>query len=153
MLFIFMTGFIFILEYNIKKHMDHVRTLKEQRLLADGKIILKKYYNTGAAGNFLSSHPVWMCRIHACMLTAVSALLIWSLPKKHAALAKTGLSFLAGGGLSNLYDRLTKGHVIDYVSFGFGPKRFQKLIFNIADFFIFAGILLCMVQILQKEKL
>lgn len=153
MLFILITAIIFTLEYHLKNHMEHARTLDGQRPLADGKIILKKYYNTGAACNFLSRHPVWIRRIHTIMLTAVSALLVRTLPKKHAALAKTGLSFLTGGGLSNLHDRILKGHVVDYISFGFGPKRFQKLVFNTADFFIFAGILLCMAHILRKEDL
>lgn len=151
MLFIFLTGSIFILEYYIKKYMDRTGTLQEQRPLFNGKIILKKYYNTGAAGNFLSSRPEWMKRIHAGMLAAVSVLLLCTLPKKRHAFAKTGLSFLAGGGVSNLHDRLSKGHVVDYFSLGFGPKRFRRLVFNLADFFVFAGILLCMIQILAKE--
>lgn len=74
------------------------------------------------------------------------------MPDKQAAPAKTGLSFLAGGGLSNLHDRLVKGHVVDYVSFGFGPKRFQKLVFNMADFFVFAGVVICMVHYIRKER-
>lgn len=148
---IIMIGMIFLLEYCVKRHMDRVRTLQEQRSVAGGKMILRKYYNTGAAGNFLENHPKYVRCVHIAALTAVFAALLYAMRKKNAAAAKTGLSFLAGGGLSNLYDRLAKGYVVDYVSFGFGPNWFQKLVFNIADFFVFAGIILCIIQSFQKE--
>ena len=144
-------GIIFILEYFIKRHMDKVRTLQEQHSLAGGKIILKKYYNTGVAGNFMKNHPKCVQAIHTSALITVFAALLYAMPKKKISAAKAGLSFLAGGGLSNLHDRVAKGHVVDYVSFGFGPKRFQKLVFNTADFFVFAGIILCMMQSFRKE--
>lgn len=152
MVSIIIIGCIFLLEYHVKRHMDQVRTLQERRPLANGKMILRKYYNTGTAGNFLDRHPKWVRYIHTTALFMVFAALVSMLPRKDAAIAKTGISFLAGGGLSNLYDRLTKGHVVDYVSFGFGPKGFRKLVFNMADFFIFAGIILCSIQFLKKEE-
>ena len=144
-------GMIFLLEYCVKKHMERARTLQEQRPLACGKVILKKYYNTGAAGNFLKNHPGCVRTVHISAFIAVLAALLYVMPKKNAAAAKAGLSFLAGGGLSNLHDRLKKGYVVDYVSFGFGPKWFQNLVFNIADFFVFAGIILCVIQSLRRE--
>lgn len=151
MVTIIVIAIIFVFEYCMKRHMDQVRTLQEQRPVVDGKIILKKYYNTGAAGNFLDSHPKCVRSIHIAALFSVFIALLYFLPKKNMAAVKTGLSFVAGGGLSNLYDRLSKGYVVDYVSFGFGPKWFQKIVFNMADFFIFAGVFLCMIQIFRKE--
>ena len=151
MFFMVLIAMIFLLEYGIKCHMDRVRTLQQRRPFAGGKIVLKKYYNKGAAGNFLNHHPKSVCYIHTSALLLVFVAWIYMLPQKNAAVAKTGLSFLAGGGASNLYDRLTRGHVIDYISFGFGPKKFQKLVFNTADFFVFAGIFLCMIQMIKKE--
>lgn len=142
---------VFILDYCMKNHMDQVRTLSEQRPLAGGRIILKKYYNTGAAGNLLNSSPKAMLCIHAVVLGTVSACLglIWH--RKDLPAVKLGLSFMAGGGLNNLYDRLTKGHVVDYLSFGFGAKRFRRLVFNLSDFFVFAGAVLCTAGILGKK--
>lgn len=142
MAYLAVIAFIFGLEFYVKKHMDKVRTLDEQRILAGGKVILKKYYNTGAAGNFLSRRPKTMIRLHTAVLGSVAAALASIFQKKDAGLAKLGLSFIAGGGFSNLYDRLAKGHVVDYASFGFGPEWFRRLVFNMADFFVFAGILL-----------
>lgn len=152
MLSIIVIGWIILLEHYVKRHIDQAYTPQRQRPLAGGNIVLKKYYNTGVAGSFLSGHPKLARCIHISALIAVFATLLRILPKKDAAAAKLGISFLAGGGLSNLHDRLAKGHVVDYVSFGFGPKRFQRLVFNLSDFFIFAGSLLCTAQIFQKGE-
>lgn len=151
MIFLILTGIIFFTEYYVKQHMDKVYTQKDKRCLAGGRIVLRKYYNSGAAGNFLSSRPECVCLLHTSVLTAVWTCFLYVLPKKGLYLVKTGLSFLAGGGLSNLYDRIRKGHVVDYISFGFGPGWFQKLVFNSADFFVFAGILLGLIQFFKKE--
>ena len=151
MFFLIVIGMIFFTEYYIKGHMDRVRTLQEQRPLAKGRIILKKYYNYGTAGSLFRAYPKAVRFVHASALTFVSGVLCYVLPQRKAVSVKTGLSFLAGGGLSNLYDRMQKGYVVDYVSFGFGPKRFQKLVFNLADFFVFAGIFLRLFSYFKKE--
>ena len=51
-------------------------------------------------------------------------------------------ALLLGGGLNNLYDRYTKGHVVDYFHLNFGPKWLRAIVFNISDFCIFIGALL-----------
>ena len=53
-----------------------------------------------------------------------------------------GVALLLGGGLNNLYDRYTKGHVVDYFHLNFGPKWLRAIVFNISDFCIFIGALL-----------
>lgn len=50
------------------------------------------------------------------------------------------LSLIAAGGVGNLYDRLTTGYVVDFVSMGFTSLRTG--IFNVADVAITSGILL-----------
>ena len=57
-------------------------------------------------------------------------------------LASIVLALLLGGGLNNLYDRYTKGHVVDYFHLNFGPKWLRAIVFNISDFCIFIGALL-----------
>ena len=51
------------------------------------------------------------------------------------------LSLIAGGGISNLIDRLAHhGHVIDFLNVGVGPVRTG--IFNLADLAITTGVVL-----------
>lgn len=55
-----------------------------------------------------------------------------------------GLSFLIGGAVGNLIDRIKRGYVIDFLFF----KVKRGPIFNLADIFIFIGaLMLCYVEI------
>lgn len=47
---------------------------------------------------------------------------------------------MLAGAFSNLYDRLAKNYVVDYFSIEW--KRLKDVIFNLGDFFVFAGSLI-----------
>ena len=67
-------------------------------------------------------------------------------------LRKAGLSLLTGGALGNLADRLRDGYVTDFVTFTKGPEKLTQLAFNTADFSIFAGAILIVIdEILEKS--
>ena len=55
--------------------------------------------------------------------------------KKGCLAQKIGLSMVLGGAISNLYDRLVKGYVVDY--FSIEIKRLKKVIFNLGVIFVF----------------
>jgi signal peptidase II len=61
------------------------------------------------------------------------------------------LSLIAGGGLSNLIDRIAYGgYVIDFLNIGLGGLRTG--IFNFADVAIMAGAISLMVRSLRHER-
>ncbi|MFI5186183.1 MAG: signal peptidase II [Chitinophagales bacterium] len=62
----------------------------------------------------------------------------------------TGLCFVIGGGIGNLFDRITYGSVTDFLHIRFGI--FQTGIFNFADVSILTGILIILLQFLFKRK-
>jgi signal peptidase II len=53
---------------------------------------------------------------------------------------------LAGGAASNLFDRLTQGHVTDFLQI----SRFP--VFNVADMAITAGVILLLITLLNGER-
>ena len=56
---------------------------------------------------------------------------------------KIGAGLLLGGGLSNLLDRLIRGHVTDYIRFCKAKiKKLRRIVFNLADVFIAIGAVL-----------
>ena len=57
-----------------------------------------------------------------------------------SALLSTALGLLLGGAIGNLIDRLTRGHVVDFVDAGIGDLRFYT--FNVADSAITISLLL-----------
>ena len=59
-------------------------------------------------------------------------------------LEKLALTLTLAGGVSNLYDRMKRGYVVDYFSFQW--KALKKVVFNLGDLFIFAGAFLMAVR-------
>lgn len=93
MFYIFMIIMLFIMEYYIKRHMEQVRTLREQRPVANGKIVLKKYYNSGAACNFLKNRPECIRHLHLLAMFAVFAAYFMKFPKNMHLRQKQGFRF------------------------------------------------------------
>ena len=145
MVYLAITAAIFTLDFFLKKYIDkkYARKVKHPRL--GGKICIEKFYNKGATLNLLAKHPKAMTAIHSVIMAFVVVVYYFAMRMTGKKLTKTGLAMLAGGGLSNLYDRYTKHHVVDYVRFQTGPKWFRRIIFNVSDFFIFIGAVLAVI--------
>lgn len=61
----------------------------------------------------------------------------------------TALSFIIGGALGNLTDRLLDGEVIDFIDVGI--NRFRWPTFNVADSFVTIGIILVLIHWLMES--
>lgn len=68
-------------------------------------------------------------------LTAGSMMLILTRRRVHPAAA----GLILGGGLSNLWERLYRGEVLDYLQFPQAPGKLGKYVYNLADLAILAG--------------
>ena len=106
-------------------------------------------HNTGVAFGMFKGHPEVFTGFAALAAVIISVLLIW---KKQAltALEKVSLSFILGGTLGNLIDRVRLGYVIDFIDFRVWP------VFNIADSFITIGAIMLGVSIfigMRKRRL
>ena len=145
MIFVCIVAGIFFLDYGIKRYIDRKRPLGEEQKILKGHIILKKYYNEGAALNFLQKRPGLLKGIQTTLVAVIGGAFAFLLGKRGNNGTKTALSFLLGGGLNNLYDRYKKHHVIDYFSFETKCKKLRSIVFNISDFFIFLGALLLLI--------
>lgn len=99
--------------------------------------------NTGA---FLSlgsglSEPVRFILLGVGVTVLLAGMLLYIVRTRSLRLPEViVLSLIAAGGVGNLYDRLTVGYVVDFVSMGFSGLRTG--IFNVADVAITTGILL-----------
>ena len=142
MIYIACAAGIFLLDFFLKRKIDKTRELDEEEAICGEKIILTKYYNKGAMLNFLERWPKAMTAIHTAILAAVAVIYGVVLKTRSNPGLKLGLSMMLGGGLSNLYDRFTKHHVVDYFRFNVKIKKLRNIIFNISDLFVFLGSLL-----------
>lgn len=140
---------IFALDFFIKGYVEkkYARRVRHKKL--HNLIFIEKYYNNGAALNFLAKQPRMLKMLHTIAMFFMCIIFYFYLRADGKALSKTGMAFLVGGGLSNLFDRYAKGHVVDYVGFCFGPAWFQRIVYNVSDFFVFIGAALMVIG--QKQ--
>ena len=98
-------------------------------------------YNTGAAFSFLADAGGWQRWFFTLLTVAISAVLVVALRRPHASrVVPLALALVLGGALGNLWDRLTLGHVIDFVLVHWNEHTFPA--FNVADSAISVGVAL-----------
>jgi signal peptidase II len=96
-------------------------------------------HNTGAAFSFLSDAGGWQRWFFTVVAVVISAALVaWlSLAERGQWLLALSLALILGGALGNLWDRLSLGYVVDFISVHYGGWYFPA--FNIADSAITVG--------------
>jgi len=102
------------------------------------------WQNTGAAfGMFQNLSPVF-----TVLAFVVAGAILYFFPKVPRSdwLIRLALALQLGGALGNLVDRLTRGYVTDFLSFG------NFAVFNIADSSIFIGTLILILAMWLKER-
>lgn len=97
------------------------------------------HHNAGAAFSFLSDAGGWQRQFFAMVATVISAVLVvwlYRMPREQKLLALS-LALILGGALGNLWDRVTLGYVVDFISVHYAGYYFPT--FNLADSAITAG--------------
>ncbi len=131
---------------------SHGIPLHESTVVIPGLFRLTHVQNRGAAfGLFSDSPSEWKIAIlissSLVALVVVSALL-W---KNSHAMTTTGvaLALILGGAVGNLWDRLIKTYVVDFLDFYVGSYHWPA--FNVADSAIVIGALLLVAEILFSK--
>jgi signal peptidase II len=146
MVYILLVLAIFITEYKIKDYIEKNKSMHKKEEILGGNIIIERYHNKGAMLNFMENNVKLVKIITTTLLGILLLIFAFVLPKKGNHLLKLALSLVLGGALSNVYDRIKKGYVVDYFSF----KFLKKIVFNISDICIFLGA--CMIAIVSFIK-
>src|SRR4051812_19152860 len=98
-------------------------------------------YNTGAAFSFLANAGGWQRWFFMAVLIAVSVAVVVMLRRRAGQkLLACALALVLGGALGNLYDRVTLGHVVDFVQLHAAGYYWPA--FNVADSAITIGVAL-----------
>ncbi len=107
-----------------------------------GSVVLTHLENAGAAGGLFKGEREKISLMAGGLVAWELLTLVREGKKKALSLRGISASLIAGGGLSNLADRIIRGTVTDYVRFPRLPGLAGKLVFNISDFCIIGGVLL-----------
>jgi signal peptidase II len=94
-------------------------------------------FNTGAAFSFLAGQDGWQRWLFTLIAIAACGFMLWLLRRGGTRWLCAGLALIVGGALGNLYDRLTLGHVVDFILVHYGTWTFPA--FNVADSAITIG--------------
>ncbi len=101
--------------------------------------------NTGAA--FSMWEEQWPLLVLLPMVIMAAGLVLVFFKRRTWSRAMlTAVSFICGGGIGNLIDRITRGYVVDMFDFRVFP------VFNIADIFICVGCGLLLLDVLVLER-
>jgi signal peptidase II len=131
-----------------------VNTLKEQPMKSYLNDVFRLVYaeNTGA---FLSLGSGMNDTLRYWVLAVVPVLVLLYIffhvltAKNLHVVQQAAFGFILGGGLSNIYDRIMEGRVVDFMNMGFGTLRTG--IFNVADMSIMLGLFLMVPFLFQKQ--
>jgi signal peptidase II len=108
-------------------------------------------YNKGAAFSFLAEAGGWQRWFFTVVTVAISvAILVMLRRHRGSRLLACALALVLGGALGNLYDRVTLGHVVDFVQLHAGGYYWPA--FNVADSAISVGVALLVWDSLRGEK-
>jgi signal peptidase II len=113
--------------------------------------------NPGAAFGFLSeSHSplrsLLLMGVSAAVMAVIAAML-WRPSKggiSPSTLLHWGLALVFGGALGNVWDRVTRGTVTDFLQFFIGPYEFPS--FNAADSAITVGAALLLLDLWRTRR-
>ncbi len=110
-------------------------------------------YNPGIALGFLGDKGElgkWFLIIIAICVSIWLISWLVKITEQKKFLLKLALMCIVGGTLGNLYDRLTMGHVVDFITMAYNQFHWPT-VFNFADVSITFGALLLVVDMLHKK--
>ncbi len=109
-------------------------------------------HNYGAAFSFLSDQGGWQRYLFTGISIVASIFFfVWliKLPKQQW-LVRYSLSFILGGAIGNLIDRIMNGYVVDFISVHWQHHYFPA--FNIADMAITCGAILMIADMIFNPE-
>jgi signal peptidase II len=126
--------------------------LYESVTVIPGFFNITRIHNRGAIfGTFSQTNSTAVFALLTAASIAALALVVWYFFKSPASdrLLKVSLTLIMAGALGNQFDRLVRGHVIDFLDFHVGAAHWP--FFNAADSCITIGACLMLVTLFRRK--
>ena len=81
---------------------------------------------------------------------SIVGVMLWRLPKNAGGLMFTSLALVFGGAFGNLWDRVFRGSVTDFLQVLIGSYEFPA--FNVADSAITIGATILLLDLVRSRK-
>lgn len=128
----------------LKKRVEEELNPGEERELPGGRIVVRKVYNRGFLLNLFDEYPA---AVKGASLFAGAGVLVWdclTFAKKRNYVRKLGMALVSAGAASNIFDRLAKGKVVDYIGLRTEKKSLGRITANLGDIYLACGSILVM---------
>jgi signal peptidase II len=109
--------------------------------------------NDGVAFSMFQGHRTPLIILQSILVAVIVSIMLIAYRRlgsaHHTLTIMTSFSLMLGGGLGNLWDRVSTGHVTDFVSIG------SFAVFNVADACLVAGcglLIIYMLRFAQNEE-
>lgn len=129
----------------------------ESAVVINNVLMFTYIENIGAAFGMLSNHRWVFLLISSVAIIGITVYMFKWRPK--SKLLYVAVSFIVGGGIGNMIDRVCLGYVVDFIDFYAFPEIW-RYIFNVADSFVCVGagmvmlyLVLSMIEDSKTEKL
>lgn len=133
------------------KHLTQQAFVLGEKLYVTSFFDLVRYHNEGAAFSFLAGAGGWQKWFFTAIAAIASLFIVYLLKKHHTEkLFSLGLALVLGGALGNLYDRVTLGYVVDFLSFHVNDLYWPA--FNVADSAICIGVGILLLDSFKSKK-
>lgn len=140
---------IFALDVGTKTAIPYALSFGERIPVAEFFNIVY-WRNTGAAFSFLHDAGGWQRSVFILLALAISAWLAREMLKRETVLSlKLAYGFVLGGALGNMFDRVFRGAVVDWLDFHWSGYHWPA--FNAADSAISIGVVLLLFQTLVQQ--
>ncbi len=136
----------FVLDYTSKLYIVNNIEYGHSVMIVDGLFNIVNVHNRGVAFGFLANlsetyRVLFLCGISFVVFMIIVYLILFGLNRNK--LYVFALSLLGGGAVGNLYERIVKGYVVDFLDFHI--KNYHYPAFNLADSFITVGVFLLLI--------
>lgn len=137
----------FTLDLISKVIVNNFVSLTESITVINNFFYLTNVHNLGAAWSLFSGQRILLIVIG---IAALFFIFRWINDFKNNNKNIWAFSLLISGLLGNLFDRIIYGYVRDFLDFRFGSYNYP--VFNLADTFIFCGVIVLILAIIKGEE-
>ena len=136
----------FTKEFIIKLSNEELTT----QIILSNFLSLNLVWNKGIAFGLFSIQNSNLYNLLTIFISIV-IIIVFFLSIKARGMEKLAYSFIVGGGIGNLYDRVVFKKVVDFIDFHINGLHW--FIFNVADIFITLGIIFMLSNEIYKSKI
>lgn len=148
---------IFALDWLSKRWIERNVSFWDTHAVIPGLLSIVHAQNRGAAFSILADAPDAVRAVVLVGMSGVVTLVVaWMFrgalmkPETYSAAGRLALALVLGGALGNLYDRILRGSVTDFVLFYWGDWQFPA--FNVADSAISVGAVLLLIDLWRQKE-